>query len=73
MSGRIVLAHQAADLLMVYHHAGLPQGRAHAPVAITFELIADGGDRLDNGGVVGRRCRLIVVGGAGQAHQSTSF
>jgi hypothetical protein len=36
-----MLAHQAAQLLAVHHHALVAQGGADAPIAVTLELVAD--------------------------------
>jgi hypothetical protein len=49
-----VLAHEAFDFLVIDEHALLSQGRAHPPPAVTFKLFADGRDRFDDCGVVGR-------------------
>jgi hypothetical protein len=40
---------------VVHDHSLLSQGGLDAPPAVTFELIADCGDRLDDRGVVRRR------------------
>jgi len=38
---KVVLAHQAAELLAVHHDALVAQRSAHATVAVAFELVAD--------------------------------
>jgi hypothetical protein len=43
-----MLAHQAAELLVVHHHALVAECRADAPVAITLELVADRADPGQN-------------------------
>jgi hypothetical protein len=44
---KIVLAHQASDLLVIDDHATMPQLGANASPAIEFELLADRRDRLE--------------------------
>ena len=55
---KIVLAHQALDLLMINDDALLPKGGLNTPPAVAFELVADDRNGLDDRSVVGRRdCR----------------
>ena len=49
---KVVLAHQASDLLVVDDHATMPQLGANASPAIEFELVADRRDRLDDRRIV---------------------
>ena len=49
---KVVLAHQASDLLVVHDNALLPQRRAHTAPAIVLELVADRRHRLDDRSVV---------------------
>ena len=49
---KVVLAHQALDLLVVHDQALLPQGDPDTPPAILLELVADGRDRLDDCSIV---------------------
>ena len=52
---KVVLAHEAPDLLVVHDHALLPQRGSNTAPAVGLELVADGADRLDDRGVVERR------------------
>jgi hypothetical protein len=50
-----VLAHQASDLLVIDDHPSMSQLGVNPPSAVAFELFADGRDRFDDCGIVGRR------------------
>jgi hypothetical protein len=67
---KIVLAHQPADLLVVDDQALLTESGSDATPAVVFELLADGGHRLDDCCIVGRMRRVLVEGRAGKSHQS---
>ena len=69
----IVLAHQTAPLLGVYHDAVVAKCGAHPSVAVVFELIGDRAESSEN--LVGiRRCRgSIVERRSREAHQLASF
>jgi hypothetical protein len=45
---QLVLAHQATDLLGVHHNTLMAQCRAHPPVTVQLELVADRADPFDN-------------------------
>ena len=68
-----VLAHEAADLLVIDDHALLMESGPDATPALVLELVADRSHSLDNGGVIGCTDRLIVEGGAGDVHQPASL
>jgi hypothetical protein len=68
-----MLTHQPCELLVVHRSALLPQGRLHVPPSIGLEFVLDGMHRFDQGGIVALLLGSIVVSGACNAHQSTSF
>ena len=47
-----MLAHEASDLLVVHDKALVPESGTDTPPPIGLELVAEGGDHLDEGGVV---------------------
>jgi hypothetical protein len=57
-----MFAQEAINLLVIDHEALLAKGGFHAPPAVAFELVANAGDRFDDGGVVGRRSGRGVIG-----------
>src|SRR5882724_7086547 len=68
-----VLAHEAADLLVVRDDALLPQGGLDTAPSIGFELVAGRSDRLDERSIIDRPRRSIVIGRACDPHQPASF
>ena len=60
----IVLAHEALDLLVIDHEALLAKGGLHASPTVAFERVADRAHRLDDGCVVERHGRRVIVGRA---------
>jgi len=69
----IVLAHETLDLLVIDRKALLAEGCLDAPPTVAFELVADGAHRFDDGSVIDRICRCVVVGRARDPHQPASF
>lgn len=69
---KLVLAHQAVDLLAVDDDALLAERGTDAAIAVAFELVADGCHASDELRVVGALDRRVVEGGARQAHQLAS-
>jgi hypothetical protein len=59
---KIVFAHEALDLLVIDCEALLAKGGLDAPPTIAFELVADGAHRFDDGSVIERHRRCVVVG-----------
>lgn len=69
---QIMLTHEVADLLVVHHHAPLPERGPDPAPAIGLEFVADRGHDLDQGGVADLAPRCVVVGGARDPHQLAS-
>ena len=61
---KIVLAHQAAQLLAVHHDASVAQRGAHASIAIAFELIADRADPGEDFPGIQHYCRRVIKRGS---------
>src|SRR4051812_41388015 len=66
---KLVLAHQAADLLAVDDDALVAERGADAAIAVALELVADGCHAADELRVVDPLDGRVVEGGARQAHQ----
>jgi hypothetical protein len=69
----VMLAHEAANLLVIDNQALLPEGGLDPAPAVVFELVADPSHRRDDGCVVGRTDRFVVEGGTSHSHQLASL
>lgn len=70
---KVVLAHEAAHLLVVDHHPLLAKGRSDTAPPIPLERLADPGHRLDDSGVVTSDGLRVIERGTRDVHQPASF